>query len=289
MKTKNYSFALLITVMSLLTFSSCKTEDVEISTETLTLTSNDEAQASKINDEITAESDIYVSALESTGYDGYDGVKGLEANSVSNHPIVTVDKPDSINFPKVITIDFGTAGFINHRGDTIKGKLTITITGKMYIANSSRTIAFTNFSINNNVVAGTKSVTYKGLNINKNHYWLISADLAFTFSDGKTMTWKSERTRERISNNNTPKIMWDDTYSLKGTASGVNLKGNNYSIVIDDNNPLILIGGFPFFVKGIKTTTVKTKVAIIDFGDGTKDNKATITINGVTKEITLKR
>ena len=289
MKTKNYSFALLITAMSLLTFSSCKTEDVEISTETLTSTSNDEAQASKISDEITAETDIYVSELESTGFAGYNGVKGLEANSVSNYPIVTVDKPDSLNFPKVITIDFGTAGFINHRGDTIKGKLTVTITGKMYIANSSRTIAFRNFSINSNAVTGTKTVTYKGQNSIQNHYWTISADLAFTLSDGKTMTWKSERTRERISNNNTPKIMWDDTFSLKGTASGVNLKGNNYSIVIDDNNPLIIIGGFPFFVKGTATTTVKTKIAVIDFGDGTKDNKATITINGVTKEITLKR
>jgi len=159
----------------------------------------------------------------------------------------------------------------------------------MYVPNSSRTIVFTNFSVNNNAVSGTKTVTYKGLNDLNNPYWTISADLSFTLANGKNTTWKSERTRERISNNNTPKIMWDDNYSIKGTTAGVNVKGNTYSIEINNNNPFILLGGFPYFVKGDATITVGEKNAVIDFGDGTKDNKATVTINGVTKEITLKK
>lgn len=290
MKTKHLIFfAMFISLTSMFAFTSCKSEGVELTDDSVVATSSDEAQMAKMSDEITAETDIYISGLESNGYLASSQVKGLEVNGLSTHPTVTIDKPDSTRFPKVITIDFGTTGTINQRGDTIKGKLIVTITGKMFVTNSTRSIQFDNFSINEKAIAGTKSVTYKGLNNDKNPYWTISADLSFSFTDGKIKSWKSDRIRERISINNTPKIAWDDIYSIKGTTTGVNIKGNSYSIVIDNNNPLILMGGFPYFVKGSATTTIKSKVAVIDYGDGTKDNKATVTIDGVTKEITLRK
>lgn len=292
MKTKHLIFfTMFISLSFIFVFTSCKSDNGDITDDTVLTTSTDEAQMSKMSDEITAETDIYISGLESTGYLVYSPslVKEQGIIGLSTHPTVTVDKPDSTRFPKIVTIDFGTTGTVNQRGDTIKGKMVVTITGKMFVANSTRSIQFDNFSINGNSINGTKSVTYKGLNDVKNPYWIISAQLSFKFSDGKTKNWTSERTRERISVNNTPKVAWDDIFSIKGTTTGVNAKGNNYSIIIDNNNPLILVGGFPFFVKGSATTTVNSKVAVIDYGDGTKDNKATVTIDGVTKEITLRK
>lgn len=290
MKTRHlFSFAMFISLTSLFAFTACKSDDVQVTDDSVIATSADEAQMAKTSDEITNETDIYLSGLETSGYTSYNAVKGMEAKSIATYPTVTVDKPDSTRFPKVITIDFGTSGYVNQRGDTIMGKLTVTITGKMYVVNSSRTIEFTDFSINGNSVTGTKTITFKGVNTSKNPYWNITADLSFRLKDGNTRTWKSDRIRERISTNNTPYVIWDDDYSLKGTASGTNVKGKNYSIMIDDNNPLILLGKFPYFVKGDMTVTVGTKTAVIDFGDGTKDNKATVTVNGVTKEIVLKK
>lgn len=290
MKTKKNILAMMfLATVSTFTFTSCKSDDVEITDEALLTTSEDEAQMAKTSDEITSETDDYLTNVENSGYSGYSAVKGQEAKQVSNFPTVTIDKKDTITFPKVITIDFGTSGYVNQRGDTLKGKLTITVTGKMYKANSTRSIQFDAFSVNGNSVTGTKSVTYKGLNTSKNPYWTISANLGFKHRDGKSSTWKTERTRERTSAGIFPFFPWDDTYAIKGSSSGENAKGNKYSIVIDDSKPLILKETYPFFVQGSATTKVGEKVAVIDFGDGTKDNKATITINGVTKEITLKR
>jgi len=57
---------------------------------------------------------------------------------------------------------------------------------------------------------------------------------------------------------------------------------------VEITRPLIEYNNFKFFVQGTVTTTTQTKTAVLDYGDGTLDNKATLTINGVTKNITLR-
>ena len=60
-------------------------------------------------------------------------------------------------------------------------------------------------------------------------------------------------------------------------------------MTIDDNNPLIITGRYHYFVKGTVVITTENNSAVIDYGDGTKDNLATITINGVTKQFTMRK
>jgi hypothetical protein len=60
-------------------------------------------------------------------------------------------------------------------------------------------------------------------------------------------------------------------------------------MVIQDSNPLIVNGNYPYFTKGSVVITTDSKTVLVDYGDGTKDNKATATVNGVTKEFTLKK
>ena len=158
----------------------------------------------------------------------------------------------------------------------------------MTIANSSRTFKFSNFYVNDNLTEGYKVITYKGLNTDSKLYCTISASDTITRTDGKQIVWNSERVRTRIDDNATPKIYWDDTYSITGSANGINAKGVAYTMVIQDSNPLIIGGGFPYFTKGTVIITTENKTVVVDYGDGTKDNKATLTVKGVTKDITLK-
>ncbi len=248
----------------------------------MTVTASDEAQVASINDEILSNVDDYAQTFDVAGY---QKAKAMIDSAVVT---ITVDNPDPKVFPKKITIDFGT-GFIGRRGNTLKGKLIVTLSDRMSKVGSVRTITYDNFYVNDNKIMGSKTVTNNGLNADLQPNFSTVAKDSILHADGKLVTWNSNRTRTRTDNNDTPFIYWDDTYSITGSSSGVNAKGVAYINTIDETNPLISIGGYPFFVKGSVIMTTENRTAVMDYGDGTKDNKATLTVNGVTKNITLKR
>lgn len=267
--------------------TSCTQSDTDAATTlTLSATATDEAQAAGISDDITNEVDNYVTTAAFTNTAA--GVKSMFVDTEATGPTITVDKKDSVNFPKTIIIDYGTTGITGKRNNTLKGKIIVVVSNKMWIANSNRTITFENFSVNDNAITGKKILTFKGLNADKNPYWTISVNDTTTRTDGTKVIWNSERTRVKLNGNGTPYIYWDDNYSITGSSNGINARGKAYTIVIDDANPLLIGGGYRYFTKGTLTITSESKTAVIDYGDGTKDNKATVTVNGVSKEINLK-
>lgn len=267
---------------SLTTMVSCN-GDLNLGTNAaLTTTATDEAQVASINDEVLSTVDTYAIEFENAGYRKVKSVVNVDS------VIVTVDNSDPKVFPKVITIDFGTTGFIGKRGNTLKGKIIVTISNRMHIAGSTKTITYDNFSINDNVILGTKTVTFNGVTDLKPS-WSITAKDTINRADGKTVIWNTERTRTRIDDNSTERVYSDDTFSITGSSNGINANGTAYSMEIDSLNPLVAYANYRHFVKGSATTTTEKRTAVIDYGDGTRDDIATITINGVTKEIKLRR
>lgn len=260
--------------------SSCQTTDPSnTSSDAITATASDEAQVSATNDEVVNATDQYVPSFGTA-----TKVKSSISQLVPDSVIVTVDKPDSISFPKVITIDYGTTGIIGKRGNLLKGKMMVTISNKMNVIGSTKTIKFVDFSVNGNTLTGSKVITFNG-----NASWSISAKDTINRTDGTVVTWSTERTRTRIDDNQTPLIKWDDSFSITGSSSGVNAKGKAYTMTIDANNPLIIGGLCPYFTKGTMTITSETKTVLMDFGDGTKDALATVTVDGKTKTINLRK
>ena len=262
-------------------FTSCQsTEPINAASETISATANDESQVSTTSDAVVSAADQYTPNFNSSGM----RVKSEISEKISDSVTITVDRPDAQTFPKVVTIDYGTEGFVGKRGNILKGKMIVTISNKMDIVGSTKTITFDNFSVNGNALNGAKVITYKG-----NDSWTINANDTLTRTDGTVVTWSTERTRSRIDDNQTPLIKWDDTFAITGSASGVNAKGKAYTMTIDEANPLIIGGGYPHFTKGKMTITTETKTIYMDYGDGTKDNLATLTLNGKVKLITLKK
>lgn len=73
---------------------------------------------------------------------------------------------------------------------------------------------------------------------------------------------------------------------MTSTASGTTRQGRNYSVVLLKN--LVYKRHCGMSVQGIKKYTIDgTKEITIDFGDGTCDKTMTVTVNGVTRIITL--
>jgi hypothetical protein len=81
----------------------------------------------------------------------------------------------------------------------------------------------------------------------------------------------------------------DDIYTFTGGASGTTFNGTNYSAKIGAE--LKKFANYRCIVSGNITLTnaasTNTSTKTIDFGDGTRDNKATLTEGSVTKEIEL--
>lgn len=280
-------FAILAISFSLTSFVACTSEGFTGSDASLSATAVDEAQASSVNDQVISVADDYAFAFETNGYQQASGLQKVSGISNADSVIITIDKAGLTVFPKKMSIDFGTTGFTDKRGNVLKGKIYLTISNRMSIAGSSRKVEYSNFFINDNAVKGSKTVTYNGETAGKPSWSIVAKD-TIVHVDGTTVVWNSERTRTRTDNNSTL-VYWDDTYSITGSSNGINAKGVAYSMQIDATKPLVIIGGWKYYVSGAVTISTEKRSALIDYGDGTKDDKATITINGVTKTINLRK
>ena len=289
--------AILAISFSLTSFVACTlTPEQSVGTdEALSITAQDEAQSANLSDIAVATTDEYVNSFDAAGFQtvsaaqNVNGIAAIDSGKV----VITVDKTGITVFPKKICVDFGT-GVVDKRGNTLKGKIYVTISNRMGVTGSTRKLEYYEFFINDNQLKGSKTVTYLGSNrqvtdnvVTETPSWSISVKDTILRADGTKLIWNSERVRTRISNNATPLLYWDDVYSITGTANGVNAKGTAYTVEI--TKPLILKGGWKFFVEGTVLTTSDKRTAVLDYGNGDKDAKATLTINGVTKDINLRK
>jgi hypothetical protein len=281
MKTIKFWAIAAMTIGLTTGFNACTSD--EISNESLTATAQDEAQISSVSDEIITDADEYVNANLLTPANA----PAAEMQKVIGPNGATVTVVNEGNpFPKVITIDYGTEGITGKRGNVFKGKIIVRVTNRMDVAGSSRSYSFDNFSVNNNLVKGSKTVTYNGETPNKNWTVVVSDTLAIAIT-GKMIISNSTRIRTRVSDNETPKLYYDDKYSIEGSATGVNAKGVAYKMSI--TKPLVLDGVWPVFVEGTMLLETEKRSVLTDYGDGTRDMIATVTVNGVTKTISLRK
>jgi len=281
MKKKNLFTTLLIICTLLWSFSSCKNdENVTASSASLTATAGDEAQASTINDQVLNEVDAWLSTSAQT-------VKSALATTATGTPTITRGSQTitPTGVVQKITIDFGAAGLTGKHGSILKGKIIVDLDLRTLLLGSSRTITYDNFTINGISVTGSNKITFGGLTTAQHPFWAITGENTITLTDGKTITWKAERRLEFTSGLT---AFWGEAYVLTGSASGVNAEGKAYSITINASNPLIGSTLYPYITKGSVTITIDQSTGVIDYGDGTQDNKATLTYSGVTYNFTIK-
>ena len=260
--------------------SSCQSTDPNAaSAEVMNTTAGDVAQVSANSDAVVNAANQYVPSFGATGAK----VQSNSPSGLRDSIHITVDKPDAVTYPKVVVIDYGTTGIVGKRGNILKGKMTVTISGKMDLVGSTKTITLDNFSVNGNSITGTKVITNIG-----NDSWTINATDTITRPDGGVVTCTTQRTRTKIANDSTS-MGNDESFAITGSSTGVNAKGIAFTMTIDPANPLIINDECPFFVKGKATITTENRTVIIDYGNGTNDALATATVDGKTKIINLKK
>ena len=266
-------FVMAAILFSLTSFVACTSEEIIAPDASYFATVVNEAQASTESEQTITIADEFVNAFDAIGSQQVSGIQKASA-MLRIYPIITLLTEPNV-YPQKLLIDFGD-NFTDRLGRLIKGKIFLT-----RYSTTNKTYVFSDLFVNNISVKGYRTITV----VVKGTLNIESRD-TLIFTDGKTSNRYTNRTRTWIDNNGTVNVWSDDRFSLIGSTSGVNTKGEIYSTIIDNEKPLILKNGYKYFVSGAITITTPKGVQLVDFGDGTEDNIATSTISGVTKVIT---
>jgi hypothetical protein len=271
MKKTNFgAFSILVLGIAVLATACNVVEDSAATVVSLTETSTDLAQAESTNAEIESSADYYISEAQKGGY--------KVQSTVAEESVITTNSSPGLIFPKTITINFGTTGVTGKLGNILKGKILVKLTAAPLISsNYERTMTFDGFTVNGNTIKGYKKVVYN----NVSNSWTVTARDTIITSSG-TVVSNSDRVRKLVTGTL-------DKFEISGSSSGVNKKGATYSMTIAASKPLILYIDYPFFVSGVVTTATDKKTVDLDYGNGDRDEKATLTYNGIRKEINLKK
>lgn len=191
---------------------------------------------------------------------------------------------DTVN--NILTIDFGT-GCVGRDGRLRSGQIIVAYNGHYFDPGFSRSLSFNNFFVDSNQVTGTRTIINNGLNTAGHLTWSITAqNLRVTTPSGYYHEWNSTRTRELIAGDGTPLWIFDDIYLISGSGSSVNSNGGSATVTILSS--LRKEMSCRWIVSGtVEIAPLNHPVRTLDYGNGNCDRHATVTVNGVTRNILL--
>ena len=200
--------------------------------------------------------------------------------SYSNCAAISEETQEGVDYPVVITIDYADSCSSRNGNLTKSGKIIVTLTGDATEVGSQRIVVYDNYVVNDHLIEGTRTFTYNG---GKSHsITLVGGKI--TTPEGLVITRESSKTKTLVSGADT-EDREDDVYEITGSVSGVNAEGESYSKSI--TSPLVKSRDCPWVTSGIIEKTCGDDVVVVDFGDGTCDNLATRTENGVAEDIEM--
>ena len=191
------------------------------------------------------------------------------------------------------TIDFGSTGCTLPNGNVLKGKIIISFSNDFTSMSRTLSYRFVDFYHNGKLLQGNKSITYESkstqLLATEHPVMTFTVDMKITFDDGKVYSRTGTTVKETIEGSETPLNWEDNVFLVTGNSATSLLNGDTITTVITTPLRYITSCKLPFPVSGIVSITKNTSEGTLDFGDGKCDNLATLTIDGVTKDINLEK
>ena len=213
------------------------------------------------------------------------------APSCLNVTIVTSGNSNS-PFPITITLDFG-GGCACGDGHTRKGKIIVQYSDRLLHPNAKANLQFEDFSIDSIQIDNSTSFTIANTGTQTSLQLTIDIDAKLTKSNGNYTEWHSHKVITRTEGGATDTPL-DDVMQIEGNASGT-VKRNDLAVAwkAQITDPFIK----KFTCRWISKGTIKVGrenlsansqwIGVLDYGDGNCDNLATLTLDGLSYQITL--
>jgi hypothetical protein len=253
------------------------------------ITAEDDAIADMAYDDVFSEVDAVMNLMDQFGYT-LSGLKsGLDG--LDTCPVISVVTSNGEFWPRTVIVDYGDGCDLGKRNR--KGKIIIEVSGPMWQAGSYRVVTFENFYVNDHKVEGTRTVTNEGRHEGGEYdglryFSVVLEGGKVTTPDDLEITKDVNRTRTFVEGEETRWDTRDDIWYIEGIATGTNRKGVTYTREIV--SPLWKEIGCRFITRGTVAITVEGRPdVILDYGDGTCDPIATVTVGDESREIRLKR
>lgn len=283
-----------LAIALVLAVTSCK-KDNELLSSSDTQNLNSESVSDSYSDEANDMSNIAIGGVTDTQYAGVrtegDSVTRLsKLDDRLKCATVTITRTGTKESPAGnIVIDFGT-GCTDVRGIVRKGKITITYTGNRFTTGSKIVTTFQDYFRNGVKVEGTHTLTnVTATNVSYPRFSVVIVGGKLTFPDGRTITREHSFTREWQRAINPALDKW--VILAGSSASGTNKGGKSYTMVVQKDivySRACQISNRVFIaVSGTKVFTTDSKTFTVDYGNGDCDNDITVTVNGVSKTITV--
>ena len=274
MKTTKNLLSLLVIALSAFLYTGCAKEVAKIAEKESVTDRNSIFAEMTYNQE-----DAQVTAVLLT-----QGFKSTASGSASGSECLTATY-DLLVSPMKLTLDYGTSNCPCTDGKNRRGKVFVTFNGNMMDSLTVVSLAFDNYFVNDNQVTGTRTTTTKGHNGAGNLNQDVSTNGSIIMANNAgTITYVSNQNREWTEGESTAATT-DDVYSFTGSANGTTTTGKDFTTTI--TTPLVWKMSCTNFVSGvIELKPSGDPKRVIDFGAGDCDNKATVTVLGISFQIT---
>jgi len=263
----------LLSLPSLFFFVSCQKQETEPDPELETTfkLSEDQAISESIDDDANV---VFFEASVNSGLYRLNGT--VETTNILSCANVTVTPQNT--FPKTIVIDFGAGGCVSADGIGRKGKINITLSDYLHNPGSTAVMTFDNYYAAGFKVEGT--ITWTNTSTPNGISWTrqITNGRVTEPLGGYYWTHEGNKNVIQTAGADTPLNLLDDVYAVTGSHTVTNPAGKTRTVTILE--ALEKKTTCHNVTKGKMKIQGPNHFAILDYGDGTCDNIATITIDG---------
>ncbi len=264
-----FKIGLFIGILSV-SFFSCNEIDNDFTSESEVIEVFSNAMSSPESDEAISIADSVINKYinESVVFNA------AKSKSISTYSIPTVGLLTTYGiYPATYVAEFPD-GYIDSMGRSISGKVYYTFYSKW---EGYKTWKIDNLKINNVRIKSFRTI------YNSNPELRVTASDTITNANSETCIRNWNRTRISFGGKG---IYLDNSYEITGSATGTTFGNKAYSMQII--NPLISVANYKYYVSGTVEINTDKGRQLIDFGEGARDSIATLTLNGVEKQIVLK-
>ena len=219
MKRKLKNNGILIVSILIISFMSCKDENVIHS----------------VNQQNLQSSHDYV-LFEKTLFDIEREIEHalIATGTTKNLPLYISLNADSTDQDTLI-INFGEENYL-HLGHLKKGEIISIYNNFIYNSDAQISTTFNNFYINNNLIQGKMQLTNNGFNQNGFSEFSLTIDSMSMFTNNGSIDMLSGNyIKEMVNGNNTQYQYLDNIYKVTGNALGNSSNNNNFSVEISDS------------------------------------------------------